>query len=108
LMGLPQHWLSDDIRAGVERVCRTARERGVMVAIHTHVNAAQSVTPLVAKATKTMFDASIHNIHNQNVLIHNINNSIPQLLNLYFTLLNNTTITPYYFYMYDMIPFSKH
>ncbi len=28
-----------------------------MIAMHTHVNAAQSVTPLVAEATKAMFEA---------------------------------------------------
>src|SRR5437764_15447387 len=45
LMGLPQHWLADDVRAGMERLARTARDRGVDLAIHTHVNAAQSLTP---------------------------------------------------------------
>src|ERR1700760_455369 len=47
LMGLPQHWLTDEVRAGMERLAAKARERGVSIAIHTHVNAAQSVTPLV-------------------------------------------------------------
>ena len=28
LMGLPQHWLQDEVRAGMERVARTARDRG--------------------------------------------------------------------------------
>src|SRR6202166_3715144 len=51
LMGLPQHWLSDEVRAGMARLAGTARSRGVSIAIHTHVNAAQSVTPLVAQAT---------------------------------------------------------
>src|SRR3954454_6392071 len=40
LMGMPQHWLSDDVRAGVERVAQLGRQRGVMLAMHTHVNAA--------------------------------------------------------------------
>src|SRR5690606_15562457 len=43
LMGLPQHWLQDDVRAGMERLAAKARRRGVQIAIHTHVNAAQSV-----------------------------------------------------------------
>src|SRR6266568_384089 len=51
LMGLPQHWLADDIRAGMHRLATTARRRGASLAIHTHVNAAQQVTPLVAEAT---------------------------------------------------------
>src|SRR5213592_623086 len=50
LMGLPQYWLGDDVRAGMGRLGSRARERGVSIAIHTHVNAAQSVTPLVARA----------------------------------------------------------
>ncbi len=41
LMGLPQHWLSDEVRAGMARLAGTARARGVSIAIHTHVNAAQ-------------------------------------------------------------------
>src|SRR3954466_11660093 len=59
LMGLPQHWLQDDVRAGVERVAGTARERGVSLAMHAHVNHANSVTPMVAKATKAMLDAGL-------------------------------------------------
>src|ERR671926_628044 len=41
LMGLPQHWLQPDVVEGVGRVARTARRRGVSLAIHTHVNNAQ-------------------------------------------------------------------
>ena len=49
LMGLPQHWLQDDVVSGMERVSAIARSRGVSIAIHTHVNHANSVTPLVAQ-----------------------------------------------------------
>jgi lysine 2,3-aminomutase len=108
LMGMPQHWLSDDVRAGVERVATIARQRGVMVAMHTHVNAAQSVTPLVAEATKAMFEAGLRDVRNQGVLMRGVNDSVPQLLDLCFALLDGATITPYYFYMCDMIPFSEH
>ena len=68
LMGLPQHWLQDEVRAGMERLATTARERGVQIAIHTHVNHAQSVTPLVADATRAMLDAGIRDVRNQGVL----------------------------------------
>ncbi len=37
-----------------------------------------------------------------------VNDSVPQLLDLCFALLDGATITPYYFYMCDMIPFSEH
>ena len=64
-----------------------------MVAIHTHVNAAQSVTPLVAEATKAMFEAGIRDVRNQGVLMRGVNDSIPQLLDLCFALLDGATIT---------------
>ena len=75
LMGLPQHWLSDEVRAGMERLAGTARERGVSIAIHTHVNAAQSVTPLVARATAAMLDTGIRDVRNQGVLLRGVNDS---------------------------------
>src|SRR4051812_2602230 len=108
LMGLPQHWLQDEVRAGVERVARTARDRGVSLAIHTHVNHASSVTPMVAKATRAMLDAGIRDVRNQGVLLNGVNADPHALLVLCFTLLDGAQIMPYYFYMCDMIPFSEH
>jgi lysine 2,3-aminomutase len=108
LMGLPQHWLQDDVLEGLSRVARTARERGVNLAIHTHVNAAQSVTPLVAEATRAVLDAGVRDVRNQGVLMRGVNDSVDQLLDLCFALQDGATITPYYFYMCDMIPFSEH
>ena len=69
LMGLPQYWLTDEVRAGMERLATTARQRDVSIAIHTHVNAAQSVTPLVAKAAKAMLATGIRDVRNQGVLM---------------------------------------
>ena len=57
LMGLPQHWLAPETVEGVGRVASIARERGVHLAVHTHVNAAQSLTPLVARAARALTDA---------------------------------------------------
>jgi L-lysine 2,3-aminomutase len=108
LMGLPQHWLSDEVRAGMARLAGTARSRGVSIAIHTHVNAAQSVTPLVARATQAMLDTGIRDVRNQGVLLHGVNDSVEALLDLCFVLLDDARIMPYYFYMCDMIPGSEH
>jgi lysine 2,3-aminomutase len=108
LMGLPQHWLADEVRAGMERLAGLARERGVSIAIHTHVNAAQSVTPLVARAARAMLDTGIRDVRNQGVLLRGVNDSAPALLDLCFTLLDEAGIMPYYFYMCDMIPGSEH
>src|SRR5580693_8633188 len=108
LMGLPQHWLSDEVRAGMSRLAGTASDRGVSIAIHTHVNAAQSVTPLVAKASKAMLEAGVRDVRNQGVLLRGVNNSTEAMLDLCFALLDGAGIMPYYFYMCDMIPGSEH
>ena len=108
LMGLPQHWLQDDVRAGMARVAGTARERGVSIAIHMHVNHANSVTPLVARAARAMLDTGIRDIRNQGVLLDGVNADPHVLLDLCFALLDGAQVMPYYFYMCDMIPFSEH
>ena len=108
LMGLPQHWLSDEVRAGMTRVADVARGRGVNIAIHTHVNAAQSVTPLVARAARAMLETGIRDVRNQGVLLRGVNDSASALLDLCFALLDEAGIMPYYFYMCDMIPGSEH
>jgi lysine 2,3-aminomutase len=108
LMGLPQHWLQDEVRAGMERLAAKGRQRGTSIAIHTHVNHANSVTPLVAKATRAMLDTGIRDVRNQGVLMGGINDEAHRLLDLCFALLDGAEIMPYYFYMCDMIPFSEH
>jgi lysine 2,3-aminomutase len=90
------------------RLTATARSRGVQIAIHTHVNAAQSVTPLVEQASKAMLEAGVRDVRNQGVLMRGVNATPAQLLDLCFTLLDGAAILPYYFYMCDMIPFSEH
>ncbi|GGQ14833.1 lysine 2,3-aminomutase [Actinomadura coerulea] len=108
LMGLPQHWLQDDVRAGMERLAAKANARGVQIAIHTHVNAAQSVTPLVARAARAMLDTGIRDVRNQGVLLRGVNDTPEALLDLSFALLDEAGILPYYLYMCDMIPSSEH
>jgi lysine 2,3-aminomutase len=107
LMGMPQHWLQDDVRSGMERLTAKARRHGVQIAIHTHVNAAQSVTPLVAKAAEAMLAAGVRDVRNQGVLMRGVNSTVEQLLDLCFALQDNGVL-PYYFYLCDMIPFSEH
>ena len=108
LMGLPQYWYSDDVRAGMERVAAKANARGVGLAIHTHVNHANSVTPEVAKASRAMLDVGVRDVRNQGVLMQGVNASVETLLDLCFALLDGASIMPYYFYMCDMIPFAEH
>ncbi len=108
LAALPQHWLAPDVVEGLERVARTAARRGVNLAIHTHVNHAQSVTPLVARAAKTALDVGVRDVRNQGVLLRGVNATTPDLLDLCFALQGEAGILPYYFYMCDMIPNAEH
>ncbi len=108
LMGLPQHWLQGDVLRGMERLCTTARDRGVHLAIHTHVNAAQSVTPLVAHAAKQLLAVGVRDVRNQGVLLRGVNTTAEQLLDLCFALLDEAAVMPYYLYMCDMVPNSEH
>ena len=108
LMGLPQHFLQDDVLAGMERMASKAVERDVDLAIHTHVNTAASLTPLVAHAVTKLRAMGFRDVRNQGVLMRGVNDSPGELLDLCFTLLDRAKITPYYFYMCDMIPNSEH
>jgi len=108
LMGMPQHWLSPDVVEGMADLAQTAQRRGVSLAIHTHVNAAQSVTPLVARAAQTMLEIGVRDVRNQGVLLQGVNATQGQLLDLCFALLDGAGIMPYYFYLCDMIPNSEH
>ena len=108
LAGLPQHWLQPDVVEGLERVARTAARRGVNLAIHTHVNHVQSLTPLVARAAQTALEVGVRDVRNQGVLMRGVNATAPDLLDLCFALQGEAGILPYYFYMCDMIPNAEH
>ncbi|WP_405015712.1 lysine 2,3-aminomutase [Kitasatospora sp. NBC_00070] len=108
LVGLPQHWLADEVRAGMARVAALAFSRGVSIAVHTHANAAQQVTPLVEEAARAMLEAGVRDVRNQGVLLRGVNDSPKALLDLCFALLDGGGITPYYFYLCDIIPNSEH
>ena len=108
LIGLPQHYLQDSVLEGLERLAKKAFERGVDLALHTHANAAQQVTPLVGRATKRLLEIGFRDVRNQGVLLRGVNATSPELLELCFMLLDHAKILPYYFYMCDMIPNSEH
>ncbi|HET7481331.1 MAG TPA: lysine 2,3-aminomutase [Actinomycetota bacterium] len=108
LMGLPQHFLQDDVLHGLERLATKAIEHDVDLAVHTHVNHANSLTPLVATAVKKLHEMGFRDVRNQGVLMRGVNATPQDLLDLSFTLLDRARIMPYYFYMCDMIPNSEH
>jgi lysine 2,3-aminomutase len=108
LMGIPQHFLQDSVLKGLERLAQKAIERGVDLAVHTHVNHARQLTPLVARAVKKLLELGFRDVRNQGVLLRGVNADAKTLLELCFTLADHAKILPYYFYMCDMIPNSEH
>jgi lysine 2,3-aminomutase len=108
LMGIPQHFLQDEVLAGLERLASKAFERGVDLAIHTHVNHAQQVTPLLGRVVKKLLEIGLRDVRNQGVLLRGVNTTAKDLLELSFMLLDHAKIMPYYFYLCDMIPNSEH
>jgi lysine 2,3-aminomutase len=108
LIGIPQHFLQDEVVKGLERLAKKARERDVSLAFHTHANHANQVTPLVAKASRRLLEIGFRDVRNQGVLLRGTNTESKQLLDLCFRLLDDASIMPYYFYMCDMIPNAEH
>ena len=108
LMGIPQHFLQDTVMRAMERLAKKAVSRDIDLAVHTHVNNANQVTPLLGKAAKKLFEVGLRDVRNQGVLLHGVNATSKDLLELSFMLLDHAKILPYYFYMCDMIPNSEH
>lgn len=108
LMALPQHFLQDEVLKGLERIAKKAWERGVDIAVHTHINHANQVTPLLRKAVRKLLEMGYRDVRNQGVLLRGTNTTQEALLELCFTLLDHGSIMPYYFYLCDMIPNSEH
>ena len=108
LVGLPQHFLQGTTLRAMERLAKKARKHDVDLALHTHANHAQQLTPLVAEAAEMLLDFGFRDVRNQGVLLRGVNASAHALLDLCFTLLDRAHIMPYYFYMCDMIPNSEH
>ncbi len=108
LMGIPQHFLQDSVMSALERLAKKAIERNVDLALHTHVNNANQVTPLLGRAAKKLLEIGFRDVRNQGVLLRGVNATSKDLLELSFMLLDHAKILPYYFYMCDMIPNSEH
>jgi len=108
LMGIPQHFLQDTVMSALERLAKKAVERNVDLALHTHVNNANQVTPLLGRAAKKLLEIGFRDVRNQGVLLRGVNATSKDLLELSFMLLDHAKILPYYFYMCDMIPNSEH
>ncbi|MGW7545615.1 KamA family radical SAM protein [Streptomyces sp. NPDC054770] len=108
LIGLPQHWLAPDVLDGMAELAAKASARGVGLAMHTHANNVQQITPLVAEASRALLAAGLRDVRNQGVLLHGVNHTSEALLDLCFALLDTAGIMPYYFYLCDIVPGAEH
>ncbi len=108
LMGIPQHFLQGPIIRVMDNLAKQARKHDVDLALHTHVNHANQLTPLVAEAANMLLEMGFRDVRNQGVLLRGVNTTSEDILDLCFTLLDQAHIMPYYFYMCDMIPNSEH
>ncbi len=108
LMGIPQHFLQTEVLEAFERMVKKGQKNGVEIALHTHVNHANQVTPLVGDAARRILELGFRDVRNQGVLLRGVNGTAKELLDLCFMLQDQAKILPYYFYMCDMIPSSEH
>ena len=108
LMGLPQHWLQDDVVAGMERLAHDARARGVHLAIHTHVNAAAVGDAAGRRGRQGDARGRRPRRPQPGRAAARRQRHAEELLDLCFALLDGAGIMPYYFYMCDMIPIAEH
>ncbi len=108
LMGIPQHFLQDEVLFGLDRLAKKAFDRGVNLALHTHVNHANQVTPLLGRAAKKLLGMGFRDVRNQGVMLRGVNDSAKSMLDLCFMLQDHASVLPYYFYMCDLIPNAEH
>lgn len=107
LGALPQYFLQKNVLECYEEIANEAHKNEVDISIHTHINNAQQVTPMVAEAAKKLENMG-YRLRNQTVLLRGVNNTFEQILSLCYNLIDNTPIEPYYLYVCDMIPNSEH
>jgi lysine 2,3-aminomutase len=108
LIALPQHYLQAEVKEAMEMLGASAAEHGVALAIHTHANHANQLTPLVASAVGQFRRWQFRDVRNQAVLLRGVNDTPADLLELCFASLDRAAITPYYVYMCDMVPGAEH
>ena len=109
LIAIPQHFLQPEVLAGLERLAKKGRERGVDIAVHTHVNSAQQVTPLVRQGGAGTARYGLPRCaQSGSAVARREHLAEASCLDLCFMLLDHGKIMPYYFYQCDMIPNAEH
>lgn len=108
LNGAPYQLLQPKVLAGWRRIVKRARERNVRMHFHTHINHVNQVTPIMKKVVDEFRDMGFRDIRNQGVILRGVNNSAEEIIKLCYALIFEVDITPYYFYICDMIPNAEH
>lgn len=83
-----------------------ARERGVRLAVHLHINHPRELGPASQRAAALLLQAGLI-LRSQTVLLRGVNDSIPTLLELVRALVR-AGIQPYYVYLADMVVGAEH
>ena len=108
LMGLPQHFLQDDVLAGMDRLAAKAIERDVELHDPHPCEPRQLADPTRCQSGK---EAAIHGIQrhpqSRRAAAGGQSNTPEALLDLCFGLLDDVKVMPYYFYMCDLIPLNS-
>ena len=87
LMGLPQHWLADDVVEGVgARVAPRPAARRLARDPHPRQQRPVGDAARSPRAARAMLDAGVRDVRNQGVLMRGVNDSPEALLDLCFAL----------------------
>ena len=108
-MGLPQHWLQDEVRAGMERVAAHRPRSAGVVARDPHPRQPRQLGDAAGRQGDAG-DARRRRARRPQPgrADRGVNADPHALLDLCFALLDGAQIMPYYFYMCDMIPYAEH
>jgi len=90
----------------LRRLARQARERGVRIALHAHVNHPIELSPPTRRGAELLLEAGL-TLRAQTVLLRGVNDS-PQTMLALVRALVRTGIQPYYVYLADMAPGAEH
>ena len=108
LNGAPYQLLQPKVLEGWRRIVQRAKERNVRMHFHTHINHVNQVTPVMRKVVDELRDMGFRDVRNQGVMLRGVNASVEDIINLCYALIFKADITPYYFYICDMVPNAEH
>ncbi len=106
LVADPRRLERHGLLAVLTALSRQARERGVRLSLHTHINHPRELGPEVRLAADALTGAGL-TLRSQTVLLRGVNDTLEVLLEL-VSVLVRAGIRPYYVYTADMTPGAEH